>query len=426
MTVPGIKYDALASNLASARNVLIGRMGELMVAAKGAHHCRRRDLILIPCCIEHVVNGHLDMAAIHGRQFAEAVSSLLMLKFVNGFQYLEDVTLSGDFNEPMPLATRIHVHLQGTKVPPSVINALEDLRVIGNQAMFMALTSVAVDQEKAEKLLLLLQFLGHYVIRGGSVGQQVALSARRDGTRGPPPAARGIYQHDPTREAEQQLQPVHTDELTQQLLTMEINDELEAEARLDKAQKSQDRTAPKAKVTVVRPAAAKKPSNSQPADSVDDSPKRTNHKSPQLKPTRSSQLRSKAIKEGLEIAQQYGPNTANVNRSQTDLKPGAAVQSLVKSTSPRKPKLSKTKRDRQSPAKTHATQTQLLSSSDFGVTKPLRISTTSHPSASLPAQPSLPGLASFDMRRTERASLDGRQRARQGPPKQRRHKEQTV
>ena len=125
-----------------------------------------------------MLSSQFQLAAIVGRQFAECVTALLMLKFVSGFNFLEgtlythhasklpltvlsiaDITLSGDFGEPLSLATRIHVHLQDVNVPPSVLNALEELRILGNRELFMYVSAAPLDGDSTAKVRASRHFL---------------------------------------------------------------------------------------------------------------------------------------------------------------------------------------------------------------------------------------------------------------------------
>ena len=62
-----------------------------------------------------------------------------------------DVTLGGEFGEPVALAARIHTHLPG-HVPPMILNALEDLRVLGNTETFLFADGHRLSPADADKV----------------------------------------------------------------------------------------------------------------------------------------------------------------------------------------------------------------------------------------------------------------------------------
>ncbi|EDQ91577.1 uncharacterized protein MONBRDRAFT_23614 [Monosiga brevicollis MX1] len=220
LAVAGAEFDGLAGNLESARNVLISGLGTAMHSAKEAALAQR--------WLEAIVQA---------RRFADATATLLVLKFLPNFQYLEDITQSGPYQEPMSLGMRIHEYLTQTKVPPSVLNALEELRVLGNRAVFVYADPEVVGPKDVNKVLLLLQLIGRYVVRGGSVGSKLMLSARPGGKRGPPPGLEGTYVADPNRPLEMQQQPLSTEEIGDVLLAMSQEEQILAEQqRAEQAQ----------------------------------------------------------------------------------------------------------------------------------------------------------------------------------------------
>lgn len=48
------------------------------------------------------------------------------------------MTQGGDYGEPLPLGERIHVHMSESHVPTPILNAFDQLRIIGTG---MAVTS---------------------------------------------------------------------------------------------------------------------------------------------------------------------------------------------------------------------------------------------------------------------------------------------
>eukprot|EP00049_Salpingoeca_infusionum_P007362 m.119175 g.119175 ORF g.119175 m.119175 type:complete len:181 (+) comp13674_c3_seq3:142-684(+) len=134
-----LPYDAdlngLSQTLMSARNDLIFIMGFAMGQAR------------------EFFGVNPTLTGINGRKFADACTSFLLLKFQSQqFQFLEDVTHGGSYGEPVALAERIHVHLKNTKVPVSMLNALEELRVLGNVEMYVYGDGRTLDMEMQEKV----------------------------------------------------------------------------------------------------------------------------------------------------------------------------------------------------------------------------------------------------------------------------------
>eukprot|EP00055_Hartaetosiga_balthica_P001969 m.2448 g.2448 ORF g.2448 m.2448 type:complete len:480 (+) comp1791_c0_seq1:66-1505(+) len=168
-------FDAQAHSLSNARNNLMFIMGLCM-------HEGKRYLESCP-----------TMVGLSGRKFAGAATAFLMLKFVQEFDFLEDITKGGPYGEPISLGARIHEHLVGSAVPISVLNSLEDLRVMGNQVTFVYGNTDTLEIDQQLKVLFVMRLVAKYILRGGNVGRKVHLSARKDGKTANPPGPKPIY-----------------------------------------------------------------------------------------------------------------------------------------------------------------------------------------------------------------------------------------
>jgi hypothetical protein len=95
-----LAFEALARNLGSARNPLIQLMGDAMAEAQGQRPSPGLVFCLVlwhpalmPGGLAALALPNLKLVAVHGRQFAEAVTALLLLKFVpDAFPFLEGET----------------------------------------------------------------------------------------------------------------------------------------------------------------------------------------------------------------------------------------------------------------------------------------------------------------------------------------------
>ena len=230
----------------------------------------------------------------------------------------------------------------------------------------------------------------------------MALSARADGTRGPPPIAQGIYVQDPGRGVEEPTGPVQTHELTAHLATMALAD---AEAERNQQQRQQQQV--QSLVTVPsQPLAAhaidpSQASSQAPVSSQSPDPDASPLKpaQPVRKPNRTSQLRNKAIRDGLQPPR--GGNKGARSREKTHKSPNLR-RSSIPLKSPKAPMVRQGSdpmacsepdtRAAQQPSVVRDVSEEVITVMSPSLPVPVE-----HPKAHVAPQLSLPGIASFDM-----------------------------